>query len=282
MVLFGLGLLELSFWAVFFIALTVAVTFDRRNVEEPKWVVAAAGLVIIAVWYWSGWTFFGPAHVDAVLNHGTVITPAQDRVVLWVVVRSWALWLPIAYYVAAGLVYSCIEFGLEIRRSVRFFKTAWESHVSQYEKVPLTRVNENGEHEHVTETVETFNGPKKVGQERRRPYSEVYNDVREKGAASGMFNAALNYSSSFVQSKNNDHKIIGIRLNKETKVDVEPYLHRAVLADWVAAWTCLWPAYAVSLIFGDLLTELFRIVSGVFANLGGYVVRFSFRNVFKV
>ena len=61
----------------------------------------------------------------------------------------------------------------------------------------------------------------------------------------------------------------------------DPKIDREELAASVGAWTTFWPAYFVSLIFGDLLTELFRAFSSFLVSISGRFVRMAFKDVFK-
>lgn len=60
-----------------------------------------------------------------------------------------------------------------------------------------------------------------------------------------------------------------------------PTVDRMELADSIAAWTLLWPPYLFSLVFGDLLLEIWRALADVFAALSTRLVRYTFRNTFK-
>jgi hypothetical protein len=59
-------------------------------------------------------------------------------------------------------------------------------------------------------------------------------------------------------------------------------VNRRVLVDNVSAWTLLWPAYAVSLIIGDLFNQVIEFVVDVSTKLSGAAVRFVFQNTFKL
>lgn len=100
---FAFGLLELIFFAFFAIAMVVSMSLDRRGRNEPKWFVLIIGLIIAAIWYWKDWTFAG----------------------LWSMLFDPVFWAPVGVYLVVGLVYSIVEFMMEVRRSASFFKREW-------------------------------------------------------------------------------------------------------------------------------------------------------------
>jgi hypothetical protein len=269
MIFLGLGLLELALISAFFLALIVATAFDRRTTnEEPKWYLIGVGLVALAWYYWPEFTFIGPAHVDAVMGTGkdaaTVITKAQDRVVLWEVVRNWSFWAPLAAYLGLGLVYSCLEFGLTIRRSARHLAGLWSDWLKTTESV---RFKDNEGRVDIS-------------------HADLIREARERGAEWGAFQTAVDAIKSFItnscfRAQCQEDRIIGTVLGAD-KLSVEPKINRGELTEHVGAWTFLWPAYALSLIFGDLLTEFFRVVADVMVNLSGRIVKVAFRDVFKL
>lgn len=107
---FAIGLLELLFFAFFAIAMVISMSLDRRGKNEPKWFVLIIGLIIAAIWYWKDWTFAG----------------------LWSMLFDTAFWMPFAIYLGIGLLYSIVEFMLEVRRSASFFKREWSSSKKSY------------------------------------------------------------------------------------------------------------------------------------------------------
>lgn len=253
---FALGLIEIIGFSVLLIALAIGTAFDRRGREEGKWYIVAVGLIIVAVYYWSDFTF------------------AE----IWKAIRTWGFWEPVMYFFGIGLVYSCLEFALYIRRKARQYKTEWQNHLACTEAVPVfdengkqrIEVQKNGRGEEFERAVQ-----------RHRPYSEVYDDVAAKGASSSLYNKAIGLSAEFVSRYRFRNEIIEIQVNPQSKVDVEPVVNRGELADHICAWTSLWPGYAISLVFGDLLAEVWSALASVFAKISGQFVRISFSNVFK-
>jgi hypothetical protein len=62
----------------------------------------------------------------------------------------------------------------------------------------------------------------------------------------------------------------------------EPLIDKLELAESIGVWTFFWPAYAVSLVIGDLLTEVFNVIAEFLVKISGRFVRFSFADVFKL
>ena len=275
MLFLGLGLLELLFVSVFFLLLIVGVTFDRRGKEDVKWWIFGLGLLILGVWQWNHWTFIGDAHVAAVMEGTKVVTEARDRVVLWDAIRDWSFWKPLAVYLFAGLVYSLVEFFLDVRRSARFYAAEWQKHLAGYDEVPV--VDEKGEVVHEEKAGPFSSGRVKT---RRRANAEVYEEVKNKGAASALFNQALKLTNDFVGRYSFRNRIIEIKVASD-KVSVEPKVNKVELSEHITAWTFLWPAYAVSLILGDLVVEIFNALADLLVKISGQFVKISFANVFK-
>lgn len=223
MILFGLalGALELIALSVFFIMLVIAVTFDRRGVESPKWWVVGGGLALAATYlWWKDWTFG----------------------LIWETVSTWQFWKPFVWFLGAGLLYSVLEFMLDVRRSARRFKDLWDKHIDG-----------------------------------RR---EAYADAKLNGPASADFQKVADSTREFVDRFGNKHALVTI-VRGEDKISVEPKINKVELAESIGAWTFFWPVYAVSLILGDLLTEVFRVIAEFFVKLSGRFVRMSFADVFK-
>jgi len=76
------------------------------------------------------------------------------------------------------------------------------------------------------------------------------------------------------------------RADELIKLDIEdnkpiPRVDREELAAYIGAWTMFWPAYFISLIFGDLLTEIWRSISSFLVRISTRFVRMAFKDVFK-
>ncbi len=275
MTVFGivLGLWELIFLGVFFILMIVGTSFDRAGQESPKWYILGVGFIAIAAYYWK----------DLSMSS------------LWVTLSSWAFWKPIVVYLAIGLVYSLLEFVLDVRRSARNYAEDWKNHMAS--EVQVNVLNADGtpvmkpkldRRGQPVLAIERVNNA--LGTEREVPvmenvtknttYAEGYRIVAEQGAESSRFNEVNAQTKSFLANYRFRNSIIEIQLAAD-KIGVEPRVNRLELAEHIGAWTFLWPAYAFSLIIGDLLTEVFRSIADFLATISGRFVRMSFANVFK-
>ena len=247
----ALNWIAITFLAFFFLLLVLGTVADRNDSAAPKWYIFGAGFVLVVGYFWKDWTF----------------------VSVWDGLMSWTFWKPVVVYFGIGLVYSLIEFLLNIRRSVRFYTDAWKKHLSSEkmflafeEDGSLITTTVNGRLEQVT---------------RRGTIAEVYSEVAQKGALSGEFNDVLRLSKDFIQQHSFNAGIIEIVLDKKTKVTPVPQVNRSKLAEHIGAWTFFWPFYLVSLIVGDLLIEVFRSIANFISRISGRLVRISFANVFK-
>jgi hypothetical protein len=276
----GLGLIELAVFSVFFILLVVATAFDRREVEAPKWWLIGLSLAALAAYHWPEFTFFGPGHVDAVVEGGKEVTKAVDRVVLWDVVSHFAFWVPLLWYFGVGVGYSFIEFLMTIRRAERRMSTAWQAYIGRKVTVPLLdgtgqpiMLNESGTSRKLPATKQV------TVRELLRDYAAGDSSNKEQ---------AVEAVEKFVRSPR-DYEWYGASETQIIKpfaesgsLDVMPKINKAELVDHISAWTFLWPAYAVSLIIGDMLAEIFRAIGDFFVSISGRLVRTVFADTFKV
>lgn len=247
----ALNWIAITFLAFFFLLLVLGTVADRNDSASPKWYIFGVGFVLVVGYFWKDWTF----------------------VSVWDGLMSWVFWKPVIVYLGIGLVYSLIEFLLNIRRSVRFYAAEWKKHLST-EKLFLA-FEEDG-----TPTTATVNG--KLEQVTRKgTIAEMYSEVATKSAFSGEFNSVLELSKDFVRNHRFNAGIIEIVLDKVTKVTPVPQVNRIKLAEHISAWTFFWPFYLVSLVVGDLLVEVFRSIADFISRISGRLVRLSFANVFK-
>lgn len=242
MVLLGLtfGLFESIFFLALIVCLTVGISFDRRGREEPKWYIFGFGLIAVAAWFWKDWTFAGA----------------------WASVCSWTFWEPMLAYLLAGLVYSIIEFILDIRRSAREYKAMWA--VALEEQIVRLR----------TESV------KKPGfmDEERMPLKEALIRCADFPAEHQIHSEIKDVIGKFIGRSSRNHAIVEVVRGEFAP---EPKINKVELSEHIGAWTFFWPFYLISLIIGDLLTEVFNILSDFFVSLSGRFVRMSFKDVFK-
>lgn len=269
------GLLEIIFFGVFFLLLVIGTALDRRyHKEAPKWFVLVTGIVLMTIYYWS----------DLDLSN------------IWSAVRTVEFWKPVAIYVGAGLVYSVFEFILSVRKMARAHKANWEQFINST-RSEYVAVEDDGKHTIISGTRDITRGEDgrlsiRVG-DKELPVKKVDTTYREIIQRAQMPGADLltqaNARGLFDQYKksntNNsswlERDFVEVIMDDDTGT-IQPVIDRSRLASFIGAWTMLWPAYAVSLVLGDFLTEVFRAVSDLFANLGGRFVRFVFGGVFTV
>lgn len=259
------GWVEWIFLCVFFLLMILGTSFDRSGMESPKWYVLGVGFVAIAIYYWK----------DLSVSS------------LWVLLSSWAFWKPVVIYFAIGLIYSMLEFFLDVRRSARQYAAEWQKHLNT--EVRANVLNEDGSIKKVPRTEMRRGEVIQITNERGEPvmdnetrittYAEGYTIVKQKGAASARFNEVNKQTKDFLGGYRFKNRIIEIQLAEH--IGVEPRVNRLQLAEHIGAWTFLWPAYLVSLIIGDLLTEVFRTIADFLTHISGRFVKLSFANVFK-
>jgi len=160
-------------------------------------------------------------------------------------VMSSAFWKNVALYLGIGLVYSwVVEFLFGLRRARKHYRECWERAVREDKKLKNYLSNP----EDCT--------------------TEVKDGAKD----------AISYFHKHYDSKS---RLIGIDL-AENNLSVTPRVNRAVLVNSVAAWSMLWPAYAVSLIVGDLFNQVIEFIVDISSKLSTMAVRFTFQNTFKL
>lgn len=278
----AIGFVEWIAIGIFFLLLTAATFYDRRTVEAPKWYLVGAAFAGIAVYFWPDFTFFGPAHVDAVVEAGKEVAKAHDRVVLWQIVSSWSFWEPMLVYLGLGLIYSCFEFWLVIRKGASALTAAWASFTGKIKALPAY-----GEDGFPVLKKDGVTG-REVPATEEATYAAIIGTARTVGPTYRYFQQAVDLVKSFVNSPESfdwkgrqETKIIGIVLS-EDRLTAEPQIDKLELAEHAGAWTFLWPAYAMSLILGDLIVEVFNFFADLLVSISGRFVKFAFRDAFKV
>ena len=158
-----------------------------------------------------------------------------------------AMLINVGLYLGIGVLYSVIEFVLEVRKSTRRYGALWQEYLvelkskAQSEKAPLDLTNP----EHLENAANRF--------------------VVRYSSKSNIINVATNTDDA-----------------TKLTTPVVPKINRILLSRFIGAWTIFWPFYAISLIIGDLLIEVFNFLGDVFAKLSGRFVRMAFKNTFKV
>lgn len=264
----GLALLEIVFFTIFLILLVIGASLDRRGNESPKWWILGVGFILVAAWFWNDFTFFGPAEVAAVMDGTKVVSEAQTRVVLWDLVSSWSFWTPFWMFLGAGLVYSILEFVLEVRRTARKYTEVWSRHLDR--RVEVKQLDAEGK----PRSEEGKRGNQWITKTLSIREIMANRDDKSNDAIAGEL------LESFVNDDRSRYGFVGLVVN-EAGTAPEPKINKIALAESVGAWTFLWPVYAVSLIIGDLLTEIFNWIADTLVAMSGRFVRMSFSDVFK-
>lgn len=238
----------LSVWAaiafgIFVLAMIVSCTFDRYDNIAPKWWVLFLGMIAYVF-------FVGPAAFT------------------WQMFLARDLWVMVGGYLAIGLGYSLIEFFLNVRRSAKRWAESWtscktnESNIEKFDK-EAAQANDN------------------IRRKRLAYQGDASDLVKEEPITAAGLMAATYVEQNTRNSRSGE--IISIRLGTESdESPVVPYVRRFVLARHVSAWTIFWPFYAISLIIGDLLTQIFRIIADIIVYMSGRMVKRMFKNVFKM
>lgn len=276
MILFGIafGLLELLFLGVFIVALIISTATDRYGNDHHKWWVIMTFLVIIGAWYWPHWSFFGPAHVDAVVDAaGKVTIEAHDRVVLFQVLTSPVFWKPVSWFLAVGLVYAVFEFFFGVWRAAREYRERWAEHLK----------NEiSNRHEALNKAIMAGTGSNDWtyasvlrASKNREAVLAAYSD----GIEMSVLESATRQVLREFSAENTKARFIVAAV---TENEMQPQISKWRLTRWLTAWTFLWPAYALSLIFGDLLREVFIAFTDALVAMSGRIVRATFADVFKI
>lgn len=270
----ALSFIEIAFLVVFFLLMVIGTALDRRHVESPKWWILGIGVLAVVGWFWNDMSF------SSILS----------------VITSSHIWVPVGIYLAVGLGYSVIEFVLSVRKMARIHGDAWSKFINSKTTEYFRADGSAARAEWVTQRSNgTFfvRNRNALGDDSEETVTKVdthYRDIMAAAQAPGASGADKEAATRLVQSYYTDpgYNISSLRrdfvevvLNKGT-YQVEPAINRTRLANFIGAWTFMWPAYAFSLILGDFLVELFRIIGDMFAKFGGRFVKMMFADTFKV
>lgn len=248
----ALGVLELIFVGAFFLLLVVGASFDRRGREAPKWYIFGLGFLAITAYYWPNFTLTG----------------------IWTGVTSWAFWQPVGTYLLAGLAYSLLEFVLEVRRTARYYKESWTAALSRKAEIK----------QRDPDTGDILRGA--VSQSTRGligdPIMKVMTarEVIANREDPSNTTIAREIIDGFITNQCRRYGFVNLTCGAAGTP--EPLIDKLALAESIGAWTFFWPAYAVSLVIGDLLTEVFNVIAEFLVKISGRFVRFSFADVFKL
>ena len=159
----------------------------------------------------------------------------------WSQIFSAEVWKPVLIYLGIGLAYSVLEFFVKVRKEAKIWKEKWG-------KFKINEAESNEENR--------------------------------------QMNIKSTHSLSLEARFCKDHhgylnRITDVKcITTDGKDAVVPVINRSELAQSVGCWTLFWPAYAFSLILGDLLTEVFKKFADVIVALSSGLVRRMFAKVF--
>jgi hypothetical protein len=157
---------------------------------------------------------------------------------------SSSFWTSVGQYLLVGLCYCMIELFFELRSAKRYFTKRWDSRVVESNILRKRRVLEPSDPEYPTDlTTETE-----------------------------VLRFCLNASSS--------ERIFNVTPNNDTFLPV-PTVNKVSLSRSIGAWTLLWPFYALNLVIGRLLTEVWNILADMIVGTLRRIVLRTFQNAFK-
>lgn len=168
---------------------------------------------------------------------------------LWDAVRSTDFWKPFFVYLGIGLLYCFAEFTFEIRRVAKEYAAQWQAFLDRSIRI------DRRESMTLREALATIDD-KAATQAATEAISKFIGDCR-----------IWRYSFVGIEQNSVGHP--------------EPKINKARLSECIGAWTFFWPFYLVSLIIGDLLTEVWSIISSVMVQISGRFVKMAFKDVFK-
>lgn len=93
----------------------------------------------------------------------------------------------------------------------------------------------------------------------------------------GSFDSRSRFASYTYPPKDAEYVRLSYTMGAATP---EPKIDKEELGYYIGAWMTLWPFYAASLILGDFLQEVFRVMTDAVVALSARAVKLSFKNVF--
>jgi len=192
---------------------------------------------------------------------GLNVNPTFDLTVIKNTLLSAAFWTPIVVYIGLGLLYSGLEFALAVRKSVSRSSEIWADFLkdtgARFGRSLRGESNFKGTNEELI----------KLG---RADNASVENRA-----------IAFEVCQRFIERTSDSRDFIGFETNSTT-ITVEPKIDRFNLSQFIGAWVVFWPFYAISLILGDMLAEIWKTIANVIAKYCGRFVRNAFASAFKV
>lgn len=249
---FIFGLFELAFIAVFTIALVIGCTLDRRySAEQVKWWTVFAGVTGLIAWHWNELTFSG----------------------IWAAISSFTFWQPALIYLGLGLLYCLPEFYLAVRRTAKNQAKRWASFISSHTATPVV-IDGLADRQLRSKIIS-------MARENGWTVEKTEKAERDQSNVGNYAVVALSEIRAYLRGLDrSDYRMVSFEVAND--FSITPVINRGYLSACVGAWTVFWPFYLISLVIGDLLTEIFDRVAEVIAALSGRWVRLIFRDTFKV
>lgn len=168
------------------------------------------------------------------------------------------LWKAVGIYAGIGLAYSFVEFLFQVRREARYWADAWQQF----------KIRDAREQQSQAEA------------ERNPGYSDVDQRSGRRPEPSRTPEPPETLEQRFIKHVNayrERNRLVFIKLEEGAIV---PNINKRELIESIGCWTLFWPAYAVSLVLGDLLTEIGRRFADVFVALSRGLIRRTFSKTF--
>lgn len=213
------------------------------------WYIGAA-VVVMALWVIVGTAYDRSDNTSAAMWVGVICSIIVTVAIMGLapafsMVTSAVFWKNVLVYLGIGLAYSwAVEFFFAVRRASKSYSALWINYVN--------------------------------GSSNLKNYF-----ANPSNATPDMKQSAKDSVERFVSFNSLNGKLITISTT-ETGLSVEPRTNHQKLVSSITAWTLLWPAYAISLIVGDLFKQLIEIIVDLTSKLSTGFVRWAFRDTFKV
>jgi hypothetical protein len=179
------------------------------------------------------------------------------------VVTGAAFWVLIAKYLGVGLAYSMLEFARAVRLSAKNLKASWERFLDQSDPSQGYGKNHNDTkmRDLLLKTVVVPGDDELIIAAK----SEETNRIKRL------------FTSNHVR-----HDALITPVLDRDDGEIKPRVSRHVLASYISAWTFFWPFYLLAMIFGDLLFEVFSVISNAVVAMSNRTVAMVFKDTFKV
>ncbi len=244
---FALELIEICAMAVFLIAMVIGVALDRRNIPDIKWWVLFIGAATALFFTKNSWTL------------PTLLEFAASSI----------FWLAAMKYLGLGLLYSCVEFIVEVRKSATSVKQMWERFLDT--KCALRDIKGVMQ-----------DTPKLTVREVLPIYDEYDAKAAEEKITIPSTVSGIEVRKDFINDLLNFHLKNGIVKLKLQGKEIVPSVDTSELTNRVGSWAIFWPFYMLSMIIGDLLTQIFTVFASFLTNASSRFVNLLFKDAFKI